>query len=969
MFLVKALRARRVACILLLTVSALASYGQSLDRRLYQDAENRFRSKDYQVALQKYLELIDEFPLSRFVPDAQFRRAVSLFRLGQIDESLEVFRTVESKYRATGFLPFVPFWIGVISYNEKEYIEASANLSRYLESGETSLLGQARLILAVSENQLGNTDSAIRQLESLRDAGFEEQLSAIPFLASLYVRTKAYESVISLVSNRDTSSLLLADQRRLTLYEAEARWHLDEKTRASELYESLRNTSPDISSVAYQRLFAYYQTQNDEAALQQIVLDAEIELSGRPEVLSEFWLRIGIESYQDTKLDLARSYFQRVWNLRQTTPIDGLVPLYLSELFVLENRHDDATDILELFSTISDSRRELILFRLGGIYLETEQWPLARDRLTTFLDEFPDSRYFSEGSYLLSYSLYRNGERTAALERIDSILTAARSGAFTDRLLRLQSVLFKQVNELSSSVDTLRQYIPLQPGDAPARMDLIKLLFRLKKYAEVIREVELLFDIPPFSDENSPFFLLTQYMYGLSLIDSQNYGDAANALELITDKAVESAGLDLIYPYTLFYRGWAYYRSSEYEIAEENFSGVVDGSPEHELYPRAAYLAGWCAFVIGEYARAERHLLAAESSSDPGLRIKSNFMLAKSLLGQGRTDEAAILFENIYLGEQDAPLADDALFEYAGSLSLLAKLDQSVDTYEILKDVFPSSPLAEESMYKRGELYFDAGRYEEAREAYYEHRISFPRGSLYDAALYWGGMASLESGEPFGAVLLWEKLIESYSDSAFRADSLRRTAEVYEESGDFRKALNYYGEMISVYPEEAEAISADLRAEKLRYLILGQGEREAELSVIIGRDGTETQEGREAILELARIYIFKSGSKQNLAPPFLDQLISAQEVDPSTAAQAQYLYGEYYYRKNDLRRAANEFIKAISIYSEDRDLSAQALFRAAEMAKLSGNIDEAADLVKQIETSFPQSQWVEEGKKLLEESR
>ncbi len=349
-------------------------------------------------------------------------------------------------------------------------------------------------------------------------------------------------------------------------------------------------------------------------------------------------------------------------------------------------------------------------------------------------------------------------------------------------------------------------------------------------------------------------------------------------------------------------------------------------------------------------------------------------MKAKSLASQGRHEEAAILFENIYLDHRDSDIADDALFEFAGSLSRLEKIDESVAAYRSVFEEFSgTSPLSEEAMYKRGEILYEEGRYDQAREAFYEYRTEFARstskGNLFDAALYWGGMASFRLDEPFGAVLLWEKLIDEYPNSTFRADALRRTAEVYEESGDLRKALNYYGELIQLYPEEARAIQAERKAETIRLRIIGQGEEEAELSVVIGREGANSKEGRDAILELARIYIFKSGAPQNLAPPLLNQLIETKEEDPVNAAWAQYYFGEYYYRKNDLKRAANEFLAAISINPEDRDLAAQSLYKAAEMAKLAGNLEEARELVDRIKSRFPASQWVEEGSRLIEEEQ
>ncbi len=965
---------RRMAALFLVFVT-LPVFGQSVDRRLFQDAENRFRAKDYEVALQKYDELIEKYPLSSYVPDAQFRRAVCNFRLGRPEQARRILELVEEKYGSTGFIAFVPFWKGVIAYNNQEYAKAARNLERYLETGEEGLLGQAKLILAVSENKLGNPERAIHFLEDIAEKGFQEQPYALPFLASLYIKQKLYDRVVSLVEGADTSVLNEEQQLRLTLYHAEALWHLNGRNEdAAALYDELLDAPADISSVAFQRLFAYYQALGDEEAYRQVVLNAEIQLAGKPEILSEFWLRIGIETFQEGRYDLSRSYFRRIWNLGRWERMDGLVPLYLAELQMRAGEIDRAINTLESFRAVSADRRELVLFRLGGIYLESEQWALADERLAAFLAAYGGSRYYGEGAYLRAYTLYQQQKYDEGLELIGDVLRSARAGGYTARLLRLQSILYKNAGDLDSAAATLREYIPLAPNDNQAKMDLVKLLFRIKDHDAVIAEVARLSGEPPFNDPGSPFFLLSQYMLGLSHIVNKEYRSATVALNQITPEAVSGAGLELILPYALFYRGWAYYRNGNYGSGEENFARLLETAPAHELQPRSAYLAGWCAFIQGDYEQAEGYLDRIAGSAEKALRIKAEFMKAKSLASQGRHDEAAILFEGIYLDNRTTDFADDALFELAGSLSKLGKIDESVATYRsVFEEFAATSPLSEEAMYKRGEILYEEGRYEEAREAFYEYRTEFtrrnPEGKLFDAALYWGGMASFNLDEPFGAVLLWEKLIKEYPNSTFRADALRRTAEVYEESGDFRKALNYYRELISLYPEEARAIQAERKAETLRFRILGQGEEEAELSVVIGKEGTNTAEGREAILELARIYIFKSGAKQNLAPPLLNQLIDMKEEDSENAAWAQYYFGEYYYRKNDLKRAANEFLQAISINPEDRDLAAQSLYKAAEMVKLAGNMEEARSLVKRIESRFPSSQWVEEGRKLVEEER
>ena len=942
-------------------------FAQTDDRRLYQDAESRFRVRDYELALDRYSDLVSEYPLSSHVPDAQFRSAVCLFRLDSQEEALDLFRKVESRYGSTQFIAYVPFWIGVIEYNRRNYAEAAINLSRFIEVGDATLSNQALLYLAISEQNLGNTTVAIEYLESLTE-NLENPTAepyAIVLLASLYVRQGEYNEVISLTNSLESDGIASDIGDRLRLYRAEAYWHLGNADRAVELYLQLLEAPPEIASVAYQRLFLHYQRIEDEEELQNIVLAAEIKLAGLTEILGEFWLRIGIETYRQGKRDLALSYFQRIWNMKPLAEMDGLVPLYLADILYSTGQRSQAIERLEGFMAVSIDQREFIVLRLAGYHMDQGRWGRSIELYGDLLEEFPESIYYSEAAYLQSYGYYKSEQYREAISRINSVLGEARGGGYTEELLRLKSVLYKQIGDSEAAIQALREYLPLVPQDAKARMDLIKLHFQQREYTTVISEVEKIKEETPFNDSSSVYFLLSRYLYGLSHISGQDYTSAHLALAEIELNSVLDADLGVIYPYTLYYRGWASYRSGEYEAAETDFVALLDGAEGHELFPRAAYLAGWCAFAISEFDRAAEHLSRIPLQSDMDLVLRGRFMYAKSLLGQGKVDEAAIAFESIYLDAPVVPIADDALFEYAGTLAELEKIDESVDTYQKVFDEYRGSALAEEAMYKRGELLYDEGELVEAGEAFYEYRLQFPRGGLFDAALYWGGMAAADSDEPFRAILLWEKLIDEFVESSFRADALRRTAEVYEETGDFRKALSFYGELTAIYPDEARAIKAEDRAEKLRFLILGQGEEEAVLSVIIGREGNDSKEGRDAMIELARIYIYKSGSKQNLAPSILEDVITKQDGDTESAAKAQYLMGEYFYRKNDLRQAAAEFLEVVLLDPPDRDLIAQALYRAAEMTYLAGSEREAEALVDRIEETFPSSQWVEEGRKLL----
>ena len=92
----------------------------------------------------------------------------------------------------------------------------------------------------------------------------------------------------------------------------------------------------------------------------------------------------------------------------------------------------------------------------------------------------------------------------------------------------------------------------------------------------------------------------------------------------------------------------------------------------------------------------------------------------------------------------------------------------------------------------------------------------------------------------------------------------------------------------------------------------------------------------------------------------------AAQGNGAVAARAQYLQGEYFYRKNDLLEAAKRYVAAAGTGAADPDFSASALYRAAEMMKLGQRADEVQTLVKKMTDSFPSSPWTAKAQKLLE---
>jgi TolA-binding protein len=935
---------------------------------LISEADSQYRAGNFLLAYEAYGDFVSEFPLSDQVPDAQYRRAVSLVRLGRDREALEMFAEIERSYRSTRYFLYVPFWEGSSLLRLEQYDRAVQAFGAFLAaSQDPELVPQALLSRAQAELALGDVGSAVRDLETLvrEHQGSEARARGVPLLAFAYLRQARASEVLALADQVPAETLPETSRDLYRLYKAEALWALGRNAEAVPLYKELLQASDEVAAVAYRRLFMAVEPEGDLAQMQSLVQQAEIRFAGSPERLQDLWVQIGIESVRQNRLDLADYFLARVWSLPDRRSLPDAVPIYLAEVRLRRGSPAEAASLLEEYLSLKPARTDRVLLRLGEVRLRQGELSGAAEIFERFIKEFPGSESIVEAGYRLAYARFRLGQLDPARELASRLLRENPESPVRQDLYRLLVAVERKRGQPKEAVTLLAAYAELYPQDLKARLDLLKLYFSLKEYAALVAEAGRLQQAFPALKDQDPYaYLLASYLRGLAEVARKQYRNAQAALAPIDREGLAKAKLEVLYPYALYYLAWSQYRLGQFQDARAKAAALLEAYPGHSLFASALYLAGWCSFSLEDYKAAAAYFARlAKAGGDTA--DKALFLQARSLASLGDTQEASQIYKTLFTVHSRSDYADDALFEYAGLLAERGQGDEAAAVYRDLVQKFPASTLVEEALYKRAEVFSAAKRYAQARDAYYEYRSRFPKGRLVDASLYWGGIASFELGEKFGAVLHWEKLIDGYKGSPFRADALRRTAEAYTERGDYSKALGLLTTLYNEYPDEAKVYGIAQRMEELRYRMRGASDREAALSSVIGKEGgARTAKGREAMIELAQIYIYEGENRLEMALPMLQAVVARE--DPATTGRAQYLIGEYYYRKGNTALAAQEYLKAAAANPQDADRTASSLLRAAEMMKLAGRSKDVRELVARLEKYFPGSQWTAEARRLLE---
>jgi TolA-binding protein len=943
----------------------LPAHAARSEADLFAEAESRYLGGTYSAAIEAYDSFLEAYPRSSLVPDAHYRRSVALLRLERWQEASDALREVETRWRATRWIGYVPLWQGIALYHLGSWSLALASLDRFLAgTPDPDLTPQALLhrgLCLVSLEDPVAAEAALAKLLVDWPNAANRSYAKVA-LGTLLARRGAWTDLADLTATAPDA----ADpwRERLALLRSEALWETGRRDEAAGLARGLVSShDDDIALPAYQRLFAAAELGGDLSTMQALTQTAEVRFASSPPVLADLWTRTGVASYRRGNRELAEYFLTRVWGLRDRTPVGEVAVLYLAEAMLDRGDAAGARGVLEAFLASGQPGTGAALMRLGDAALQTGDFAGAAARYAQFLEAWPGSERRAEAGYLLAYSRYRQGRYPEAAETANRF--AGQAGPFARDLGRLRVALLKREGRLAEALAETDALVAGDPQDARARLERMKLLFQLGRLTDLPGEADALFARAPDLAATDPsVFLLATYLRGLGLVTRKEWRAAAASLDAVTAPAAERAGLAAIVPWARYYLGWAAVRGGSLDQAAAVLDELAARWPSHELAQRGLFLAGWAQFGLKAWDAAAARFAKAAAGADRDLASRSKYLRAKSLQNAGRLAEASTAFRAMADAEPRTDLSDDALYEYASITDSLGSTTVAADAFARLAHDFPDSPFAETALFARAEALRKGGKNVDAQAAYALYRRTYPKGSLVDASLYWGGVAAAAGGEPFAAVLVWEQLAAAYPASTFRAPALLKTAEVYAGARQLPKALELYDRISAEYPEEALEAGARIRAEELRYQVAGVGDREAELLARI-RATTGTAR-REAQVELARLYVL-SGEKK-VEDGYRLALQIAAEKDPLPASRALAVAAEYWYRKGDLLEAARRFLEAAATGTSDGELAASSIYRAAEMMRLAGRPEDVRELVRRLEDKFPASPWTIRARKLTGEA-
>jgi len=167
-------------------------------------------------------------------------------------------------------------------------------------------------------------------------------------------------------------------------------------------------------------------------------------------------------------------------------------------------------------------------------------------------------------------------------------------------------------------------------------------------------------------------------------------------------------------------------------------------------------------------------------------------VLVLGYMNRGKVSESAMLAEDIQAAYtawmQEAP-------EFRDGDELAALIDQALEDY-------PKLFAAQRGYFTRGLMALENKEWDSASEAFVTLADNWNDSYLAPVSLFNAGSALEESGDAEGAAVLWQRLIDNYSEVAPDApEALFNLGRLAEVRGDAEEALGFYKDVNSRFPK------------------------------------------------------------------------------------------------------------------------------------------------------------------------
>lgn len=263
------------------------------------------------------------------------------------------------------------------------------------------------------------------------------------------------------------------------------------------------------------------------------------------------------------------------------------------------------------------------------------------------------------------------------------------------------------------------------------------------------------------------------------------------------------------------------YDAKQYKEAAEEFRRVISQFPDYSAADRAHFLMADSYHQTGSTADARKAyeqflIFFPESEFQPTVRFK----LGSILFADGDFMQAAVEFSTVMEEEKSDDMSRAALFNLALCRKMLGSNEEAASALRQYRDKYPGDERAVQVAYQLGDIHESTGNPGPAVEEYKTALEARPAPDMMVEIHYRIGVCYEEMSEVDKAVAAYEKAMASkLTSDLFRVSAMVRCAALYEQQGNYKKAIQTYKDIAKNADDPELVVAAQERVDQLKTVV------------------------------------------------------------------------------------------------------------------------------------------------------
>lgn len=957
------------------------------ETELFTEIMSALTSSSFPTVIEYCDKLEKNFPDSPLNGKSYLYKGESLFKLGKSSEGKTVLsKALELNAKEPDTLIQINYWKGRCCFLLEEYLQAAecfAEASRlysdnnFQDKDIKRCFYKSVYYAAKSAEQLGNYRQTEITSKYVAANGTEysvqEYNDSLLMLVKAYAALKKNNEIIKLYDNvKDAVSFgngnVISVSEYISFYAGNAYSAMGNYDEAAACYnEVLNGKRQELAAGALQKAYVNASLHNLKGnnTPDNILSKAQSVLKDYPELVAEFWTRLGVDAFNSDKWDDAVTYFDNAKQnaSRENKLLAGLIKARIALKRNNVNSPAESIYTLDEYSeentlTEEDSYFADYMLSYMRAYGFGEKWNLVK-KFALMVPQNSNS-VNDEYKYWYALALYKTGETENVLSllndfSIDGLNNTVMKDIYQNALV-LKAIVLAKNKELDQAVFIFRHLDEMNLLKEHELLDYAKALLLQKSYSAANKVASRVQNIEGC------------YLAALSCFNRKDWITAEMNFKKVLASKNESFEAN-----TLFYCGYAQYRLGKSIEAYNTLNAFIKKYAGNELVWNACMTSANAALEAGKYGDAAIQVEKAVKVSKSKLQEQQSVLLCSGIYSDdGKYDKALSVLEPYAL--QSTDFGVQCRFEKAVILAKQKKIEESDELYKSISTVSKSNPLADDAAYRRGELFYSMKKYPESIRRFEEYRKQFPKGKYIDASYFYEADCCSSGNDNERAIVLYLSLINALPKSSYVYSAKKNLMQLYSDAGDFNDSVRLVENILAEYPEQAEQEGLLKQYSMLKQLAAGEDERIVKKRTSFeNKGGLSSRKGRIEGTELASM-LWKNTGYQSEAVSLIIKLLPVQTTKDNLSAECAYAAANEYvlaqsYRNNgDNKNAADAYLTAAQYakMSDDSSLACRCLYGAVEAFDsegFTGDMKEAYELMKQL---YPEEEYTELARQIVE---